>query len=309
MEYRDYYKILEVDKKASADEIKKAYRKLARKYHPDVNPGDKDAENRFKEINEAHEVLTDPDKRAKYDQLGASWHAYQRGGGAGGGFDWGQWMSGTGPAGGHVDLQDILNRRRAGGQADDFSDFFEAIFGSMAGARTAAQQGQDYTQEVEVTLEEAFKGTSRIMRIGGRRIEVKIPRGAKTGTKVRVRGEGGSGAHGGPKGDLYLDIKVGAHEVYERVGDDLYTELPVDLYTALLGGEAIVPTFRGKVKLKIPGETQSGRTFRLKGQGMPKLKMPDDRGDLYAKVMVQLPENLTEEEIELFEELADMRGL
>jgi curved DNA-binding protein len=307
MEYRDYYQILGVEKNASTDEIKKAYRKLARKYHPDVNPGDKGAEDRFKEINEASEVLSDPDKRAKYDQLGTSWHAYQRGGG-GGGFDWSQWVSGTDE--GYVDLNDILNNARTGGgRGDSFSDFFEAIFGSMGQARPAARQGQDYNQQVEITLEEAFKGTSRIMRIGGRRIEVKIPKGARSGTKVRVRGEGAPGQNGGPKGDLYLEIKVQSHETYEQVGDDLYSELPVDLYTALLGGEAIVPTFKGKVKLKIPPETQSGRTFRLKGQGMPKLKQPDERGDLYAKVMVQLPENLSEEEIELFEELADMRGL
>ena len=308
MEYKDYYEVLGVDKKAGTDEIKKAYRKLARKYHPDVNPGDKKAEERFKEINEASEVLSNPDKRAKYDQLGSSWHAYQRNGG-GGGFNWDQWVSNT--DGGYVDLNDILNRGRAGhtGGGGDFSDFFEAIFGSMGQSRPTARPGQDYNQHVDITLEEAFKGTSRIMRIGGRRIEVKIPKGAKTGTKVRVRGEGAPGQHGGPKGDLYLEIKVAPHENFEHVGDDLYTELPVDLYTAILGGEAIVPTFRGKVKLKIPAETQSGRTFRLKGQGMPRLRQPDDRGDLYAKVIVQLPEDLTDEEIELFEELADIRGL
>lgn len=307
MDYKDYYKILGVEKNASTDEIKKAYRKLARKYHPDVNPGDKTAEDRFKEINEASEVLSNPDKRAKYDQLGTSWHAYQRGGG-GGGFDWSQWVSSSDE--GHVDLSDILNNARtAGSRGDNFSDFFEAIFGSMGQARSTSSQGQDYNQQVEITLEEAFKGTSRIMRIGGRRIEVKIPKGAKTGTKVRVRGEGAPGQNGGSKGDLYLEIKIQPHTTYEQVGDDLYSELPVDLYTAILGGEAVVPTFKGKVKLKIPPETQSGRTFRLKGQGMPKLKQPDERGDLYAKVMVQLPENLTEEEIELFEELADMRGL
>ena len=158
-------------------------------------------------------------------------------------------------------------------------------------------------------MEEAFKGASRILNIGGRRIKVKIPRGAKTGTKVRVRGEGGTGQTNGAKGDLYLEIKVTSHPTFERVGDDLYAELPVDLYTAILGGEAVVPTFRGKVKLKIPPETQSGRTFRLRGQGMPHLGEPDERGDLYAKVMVKLPENLTPEEIELFEELADIRGL
>lgn len=302
MEYKDYYKILGVEKNASQDEIRKAYRKLARKYHPDVNPGNREAEDHFKEINEASEVLTDAEKRAKYDRLGSSWQAYQRGGN--GDFDWSQWTNGS------IDLNDILNNAAGRGNSG-FSDFFEAVFGSMgrARSRTAPRQGQDYNQELEITLEESFKGTSRILRIGGRRIEVKIPKGAKTGTRVRVRGEGAAGENGGPKGDLYLEVKVTPHPTFERVEDDLYTELPVDLYTAVLGGEAIVPTFKGKVKLRIPPETQSGRTFRLKGQGMPHLKQPDERGDLYAKVMVKLPENLSEEEIELFEELADIRGM
>ncbi|MEM7346899.1 MAG: J domain-containing protein, partial [Chloroflexota bacterium] len=279
-----------------------------RKYHPDVNPGDKKAEDKFKEINEAHDVLTDPEKRAKYDRLGASWQAYQRAG-AHGGFDWSQWAS---SGGGQVDINDILRGAAAsrGAGSPGFSDFFEAIFGNVGGQpRTPPMQGQDYHQEVEISLAEAFKGTTRILRIGGRRIEVKIPKGSKTGTKVRVRGEGAQGRGGGPKGDLYLEIKITPDPDFERVEDDLYIELPVDLYTAVLGGEAIVPTFRGKVKLKIPPETQSGRTFRLKSQGMPNLKQPDERGDLYAKVVVRLPEDLSPEEIELFEELADIRGL
>lgn len=309
MEYKDYYKVLGVDKNAGADEIKKIYRKLARKHHPDVNPGDKVAEERFKEINEAYQVLTDPDARAKYDRLGASWNAYQRAG-AHGGFDWGQWVSGSRPDGGQVDLNDILSGFSSRG-GSSFSDFFEAIFGGMGVGQQAAtpRKGQDYNQTVEITLEEAFTGTSRILRIGGRRIEVKIPRGAKTGTKVRVRGEGAEGAAGGPKGDLYLEIAVKPHPNFERVGDDLYLELPVNLYSAVLGGEAIVPTLKGKIKLKIPPETQSGRTFRLKGQGVPGLKNSDQRGDLYAKVVITLPENLSDREIELFEELADLRGL
>ncbi|MBN1991967.1 MAG: DnaJ domain-containing protein [Anaerolineae bacterium] len=307
MEFKDYYKILDLDKTASTDEVKKAYRKLARKYHPDVNPGDKKAEEKYNQIDEANAVLTDPDKRARYDRLNASWHAHQRSG-ATGDFDWGPWVSGLDPDGSPVDLKEILsslNKSRPGG----FSDFYEVIFGSPEPAAPTARQGQDYHQEIEISLEEAFKGASRILNIGGRRIKVRIPRGAKTGTKVRVRGEGGATEGDGSRGDLYLDIKVTPHPLYEQVGDDLYAELPVDLYTAILGGEAIVPTFRGKVKLRIPPETQSGRTFRLRGQGMPRLGEPDERGDLYAKVMVKLPENLTPEEIELFEELADIRGL
>jgi curved DNA-binding protein len=306
MDYKDYYKVLGVEKSASTDDIKKAYRKMARKYHPDVNPNDKVAEERFKEINEANEVLTDSNKRAKYDRLGSSWQAYQRTGGPGG-FDWSEWVATTNK-GGQVDLNDIL-RGAGAGRSGSFSDFFEAIFGSTGQARGAPRQGSDYNQKVEISLEEAFSGASRILRLGGRRIEVKIPRGAKTGTKVRVRGEGADGVGGGSKGDLYLEIEVTPHPTFERVGDDIYTELPVDLYTAILGGEATVPTFKGKIKLRIPAETQSGRTFRLKGQGLPHLKQPDERGDLYAKVVIQLPQNLTPEEIALFEELADMRGL
>ncbi len=304
MEYRDYYKILEVDPHAGVDEIKKAYRKLARRYHPDVNPNDKAAAERYAEINEANEVLTDPQKRARYDRLGSTWRAHQQAGGDKE-FNWREWLSPAHPSGDSVNLDEILSRSP---RSSGFSDFFELVFGGMEPTQTALEQAQDYNQKIEISLEEAFNGASRILRIGERRIEIKIPRGAKSGTKVRVRGEGREGPDGS-KGDLYLDIEVTPHPVFERVGDDLYTELPVDLYTAILGGEASVPTLKGKIKLKIPPETQSGRSFRLKGQGMPRLKEPDERGDLYAKVMVQLPQNLTPDEIALFEELADMRGL
>jgi curved DNA-binding protein len=310
MDYKDYYKILGVNKNAGADEIRKVYRKLARRYHPDVNPGDNKAEERFKEINEAYQVLTDAEARAKYDRLGSSWQAFQSSG-AQGDFDWSQWVAGfSQPGSKKVDLNDILSGFSRTGSGS-FSDFFEAIFGGMdldQRVPTSAR-GQDYNKTVEITLEEAFTGTSRIIGVGGRRLEVKIPRGAKTGTKVRVRGEGAEGAAGGPRGDLYMEIEVAPDPAFERVGDDLYLELPVNLYSAVLGGEAIVPIMKGKIKLKIPPETQSGRTFRLKGQGMPKLKNPDERGDLYAKVMITVPENLSELEIELFEELADLRGL
>jgi len=309
MEYKDYYKILGVSRSAGSEDIRSAYRKLARKYHPDVNPGDQAAEDRFKEINEAYQVLTDPEAKAKYDRLGASWKAYQHSGGQGG-FDWSQWVSGFNQGGGQVNLDDILNELKGSGSGN-FSDFFQAIFGNLGSQQKAQmpQKGQDYNQKVEITLEEAFSGTSRILRVGGRRLEVKIPKGARTGTKVRVRGEGAEGLAGGPKGDLYLEITVAPHPSFEHVGDDLHMELPINIYSAVLGGEAIVPTLKGKIKLKIPPETQSGKTFRLKGQGMPKLKNPDERGDLYAKIMITVPENLSDREIELFEELADLRGL
>jgi curved DNA-binding protein len=314
MEYKDYYKILGVDKKASAKEIKKAYRKLARKHHPDVNPGDGAAEGRFKEINEAHEVLGDPEKRKKYDQLGSSWQQYQRAGAEPGGFDWGQWYAQPGGGRVHVEYADLGDL--FGGGGGGFSDFFSAIFGGAGrgagGGRGAQSQyraapGQDYEQEVEITLEEAFAGASRVLQKDGRRLEVKIPAGVRTGSRVRMRGEGGGGLGAGAKGDLYLRVKLLPHHIFELKGDDLYCDVPVDVYAAVLGGEVRVPTLKGGVMLKIPPETQGGKVFRLKGQGMPQLKDSEKRGDLYAKVRVMVPQDLSAQEKELFTELADMR--
>jgi len=310
MEYKDYYKTLGVGKNATADEIKKAYRKLARKHHPDVNPGDKKAEERFKDINEAYEVLGDQGKRARYDQLGSSYQEWQQHG-APGGFDWGRWTSGS-PGGTRTEYSGNLDDLFGQGGLGDFSDFFNAIFGS-AGAggarrRAAPRRGQDYTQPVEVTLEEAYTGTMRLLQIDSRRLEVKIPAGVKTGSRVRVRGEGGAGRAGGDQGDLYLKVDVLPHAVFERVGDDLHCDVMVDLYTAILGGSASIPTLKGSVTLKIPPETQSGRTFRLKGQGMPSLGSKDTYGDLLVKVQVKLPQDLSEKEKDLFKELARLRG-
>jgi curved DNA-binding protein len=307
MDYKDYYKTLGVDKTANSDDIEKAYRKLARRFHPDVNPGDKEVEAKYHEISEAREVLTDPDKRAKYDRLGVSWRAHphhktdEK-------FDWAQWVVGFDAGDQQADLDNFLHEL-ATNKSGDYSDFYEAIFSKMEKVEADPQTSQDITREVEISLEEAFTGTTRILRVADRRLEVKIPRGVDTGTKIRVRGEGIQTGEDSPKGDLYLYIKTTPHELFERQGDDLHLELPVDLFTAVLGGEAIVPMFKGKVKLRIPPETQSGRVFRLKEQGMPRLKQPDARGDLYAKVMIHVPENLTDEEIALFEELADIRGL
>jgi len=314
MEYKDYYKILGVSRNASEKEIKSAYRRLARKYHPDVNPGDPQAEARFKEINEAYEVLSDPEKRRKYDQLGAQWQQWQRMGGRPQDFDWSQWFAG--PQTGRVrveygtieDLEDML-----GGMG--FSDFFRAIFGDMGvGTRSRTRswqsqpfRGQDIEQEVEITLEEAFHGTTRLLQMDGRRLEVKIPPGVRTGSKVRISGAGSPRVGGGPSGNLYLKIKVAPHPIFRRDGDDLYCEVPVDLYTAILGGEVRVPTLKGSVMLKIPPETQNGKTFRLRGQGMPALKDPSHRGDLFATVHVRLPRRLSDKERELFRQLAQLR--
>jgi curved DNA-binding protein len=312
MEYKDYYKILGVEKAASQKQIKKAYRRLARKYHPDVNPGDKTAEARFKDINEAHEVLSDPEKRQKYDQLGANWQQWQRMGGDPRGFDWSQWSAGRQPGGGRVhveyaDLGDLF------GGSGGFSEFFRNIFGGMGGSqysqRPRSRRGQDLEHTVEVTLEEAYRGTKRTFQMDSQRIEVKIPPGVDTGSRVRIAGKGGPGVGGGPSGDLYLHISVLPHKAFERNGDDLYREVPVNLYTAVLGGEVAVPTLKGRVMLKIPPETQSGKRFRLKGVGMPNLKDPKVTGDLYAEVKIVLPEKLSKQEKELFAQLASMRSV
>jgi curved DNA-binding protein len=308
MEYKDYYKILGVDRNAEEKEIKKAYRKLARQHHPDVNPGDKAAEERFKDINEAYEVLSDPEKRRKYDQLGSSWQQWQRTGRDPGGFDWSQWFSGAQPGAGGVrveyrdlgDLGDLFRGR-------DFSDFFQSIFGGMGAPQARPRRGQDYTQPVEITLEEAFQGTARMIQKDGRRLEIKIPPGVGTGSKVRVAGEGSPGIAGGISGDLYLEVNVLPHSVFEREGDDLRCDVPVNLYTAVLGGEVKVPTPGGDVMLKIPPETQGGRTFRLRGKGMPNLHNPKKRGDLYARLRVQIPQKLSKREKDLFHELASLR--
>jgi curved DNA-binding protein len=301
MEYRDYYRILGVERNADEKEIKRAYRSLAVKYHPDKNPGDKQAEERFKEINEAYEVLGDPAKRARYDQLGASYQDWQRRG-APGGFDWSQWMAGA-PGGVRVEVSD-LNDLFGGG----FSDFFQAIFGG-AGARQGfsrpAARGRDVEQRVRIRLDEAYRGGARTVRAGRRKLEVKIPPGAQTGTRVRIpqRGEAGRGA----AGDLYLVLEVEPDERFERRGDDLYTDVAVDLTTAVLGGEARVATPAGSVVLTVPPGSQPGQTFRLSGRGMPRLRDPRTHGDLYARLNVELPRDLDERERALFEELAARR--
>jgi curved DNA-binding protein len=303
MEYKDYYKILGVDKSASDKDVKSAYRKLARKYHPDVNPGNPQAEARFKEINEAYEVLGDSQKREKYDRLGMNWHRWQQSGQPGGGFDWEQWVGGNGP---RVDVRY--------GNAEDlfgggFSDFFTSIFGGGApgGGRTYQYQtrpqvGQDIEHELEISLAEAYHGAQRMLSKNGKRLNVKIPVGAKTGTKVRVRGEGEAG-FGGQAGDLYLKIKVAHDATFERKEDDLYVTIPVDLYTVILGGEVRVPTMAGEVTLKIPAGSQNGQTFRLRRKGMPHLRQPNEYGDLYAQLQVKLPAQITPEQRKLFEQL------
>jgi len=306
MEYKDYYKILGVGKNATADEIKKAYRKLAHKFHPDVNPGNKKAEERFKEINEANEVLTDPKKRAKYDHLRTNYHEWQQRG-VPGGFDWGRWTGGF-PGRSRVEYGDPLDDLFGSG---GFSDFFNAVFGGAgvgsSGPHSPHRRGKDYTQPVDITLEEAYTGTTRILHVDDKRLEVRIPPGVKIGSRVRVRGKGGAGRAGGPSGDLYLKINIVPHKVLQRQGDDLHCDVSVDLYTLVLGGSIPVPTLTGSLTLRIPPETQNGRTFRLRGQGMPALGKKNALGSLFVKVQVKLPQSLSEKENALFQELASLQ--
>jgi curved DNA-binding protein len=319
MENIDYYKILGVDRKASDKELKKAFRKLARKYHPDVNSGDSEAVEMFKKINEANEVLSDPEKRKQYDQYGSESQRYQRTGGRPEDFNWsgGQSTSDRGEG----------NNTYHGGSPEDFeelfgtkggySDFFDNLFGGASrdghvGGRGRQQartrQGLDLEHAMQIRLDEAFHGTKRVLEWeDGRKIDVKIPRGVKTGSRVRLKGQGGSGVGDGNGGDLYLTIEVLPDERFQRDNDDLTMTIPVDLFTLLLGGKLSVPAIDRSVKLDIPSGTNHGRIFRLRGIGMPKIKHPDQRGDLYVTVEATLPKKLTDKEKELVEQWQNMR--
>ena len=304
MEYKDYYQILGVDRKATPEEIKKAYRKLAMKYHPDRNKDNKQAEEKFKEINEANEVLSDPKKRERYDQLGSSYSQWQERGGNPGNFNWDQWSSGQGGRGQPVDAGDFEDM--FGG----FSDFFSAIFGGMpVGGRVQTRQAARplaYEQKIQITLEEAFRGTQRVFQIDNRKIEVKIPAGAKTGTKVRVAGVGPSSSPM-QRSDLYLVVEVLPNNRFSVNGNDLTAEVSIDLVTAVLGGSVTVKTLSGDVVLTIPSGTQPGQKFRLTGRGMPALRANQSPGDLYVQVKVELPKKLTDKQRQLFEELKKYR--
>ena len=322
MEFKDYYSTLGVAKTATDKEIKQAYRKLARKHHPDVNPGDKSAESRFKDLNEAHEVLGDPEKRRKYDELGANWRMYEQAGAAGGPgspFAGGPgWNTGGAPGGGFRTMTPDEMREMFGDQ-DPFSDFFHTFFGGQvdpddAGRRgraarsRASRHGRDVESEITLSLEEAFQGTTRQLSIKteghARTVPVRIPAGVTDGSRVRVSGEGEHGTGGAQSGDLYLRIRLSAHPRFERKGRDLHTRVQVPLTTAVLGGEVEVTTIGGRaLRLRIPPTTQNGQVFRLKGHGMPAVGKPDDVGDLYATVDVELPRELTAEQQAHFEEL------
>jgi len=298
MEYKDYYKVLGVERSASGDDVRKAYRKLAMQFHPDRNPNDTQAEEKFKEINEAYQVLSDPQKRARYDQLGSAYSNWQQGGGRPGDFDWSQWSGGQpGARGGrgmdYDDLNDLFGQ-------DIFSDFFRSIFGGAGEAETSrrARSAPAYQQPVVISLQEAYTGTSRAIQSNARRLEIRIPAGVKTGSKVRAAGAGPEGL------DLYLIVEVAEDPHFERQDDDLHTSTTVDVFTALLGGEADVETLSGKVQLKIPAGTQPEQVFRLAGRGMPRLKNAQMKGDLFVRVKVQVPKQLSAQQRSLLEEAA-----
>jgi curved DNA-binding protein len=304
MEYKDYYAVLGVKKQATEKEIRQAFRRLARQYHPDVNPNNKEAEEHFKEINEAYEVLSDPEKRKQYDEMGADWEHYQQyqqapPQGRGGSFSRERMPV--------EDFGDLF------GEESPYSSFFEQIFGGAEPGRGRAaprpQRGLDAEAKVEVTLEEAAHGTGRVLRVPGeggkeRQLEVRIPPGVRTGTRVRVAGQGESGHAGGPRGDVYLVVQVLPHAHFRREGDDLHLRTSVAMTTMVLGGEIAIPTLDGRVMLRIPSGTADGKTFRLRGKGMPRQSRPEQHGDLLAEVHAALPQRLSVEQRRLMEQFA-----
>ena len=302
MEFVDYYKTLGIPKNASAEDIKKAYRKLARKLHPDVNPNDKEAHKKFQQINEANEVLSDPEKRKKYDQYGENWkHAdqYEKaqqqqghqgfgGGGFGRGFGGGEYTYSSGEEG-------------------DFSDFFESLFGGARSRRGQAKyRGQDYNAELQLSLSDVYTTHKQTITINGKNVRITIPAGVENGQKLTLKGYGSAGVNGGPNGDLFITFNIKNDTNLKREGNDLYKTEDVDLYTALLGGEKTIDTMSGKIKLKVNPETQNGTKIRLKGKGFPVYKKEGQFGDLYITWNIKLPVNLTQKQKELFTQLSKL---
>jgi curved DNA-binding protein len=306
MDFVDYYKTLGVAKNASQDDIKKAYRKLARKFHPDVNPNDKEAHKKFQQINEAHEVLSDPEKRKKYDQYGENWkhadqyeQARQQQQQAGGGFE-GFGGGGFGNFGGG-------DYTYSGGEEGGFSDFFESLFGGARGRRSQAKyRGQDFNAELQLSLAEAYTTHKQTLTINGKNVRITIPAGVENGQQIKLKGYGSPGANGGPNGDLFITFVINNNTDFRREGNDLYKTEDIDLYTALLGGEKTIDTMSGKIKLKVNPETQNGTKIRLKGKGFPVYKKEGQFGDLYITWEVKLPTNLTQKQKDLFSELSKL---
>lgn len=303
MEFKDYYKILGVTKTAKAEEIKKTYRKLALKYHPDKNPGNKSAEEKFKEISEAYDVLGDPEKRKKYDEVGNSYHHYQQQGRPAGGFDWSQWAG-------------QQERTRQKTEFDDsfggsFSDFFETLFGggfssgNSSGSRGA--KGSNLRADLSISLEEAYHGTSKEFELDGKKIRIKLKPGTRDGQIIKLKGYGNRARGNGVSGDLYITLHIAENTNFQRKDHDIFTTVTIDLFTALLGGTSTVQTLKGPIRINIPKEIENGKLLRLKGMGMPFHDKSDLMGDLYVKVNVTLPKNLSQKEIELVQQLAKLQ--
>lgn len=299
MDFIDYYKILEIDKNASPEDIKKAYRKLARKYHPDLNPNDKAAESKFKQVNEANEVLSDPEKRKKYDQYGKDWkHAED--------------FEKSGARQSRPREQGSSRAYSGHYTEEDFSDFFSSMFGGGAGFQSSGREnvkykGADYKAELHLKLSDVYQSQKQTLTIDGKNIRLTIPAGVEDGQTIKIRGYGGEGINGGPKGDLYIKFVIKNDTDFVREGNDLYSKINIDLYTAILGGEITVPTMDGKVKLKLNPGTQNDTKVRLKGKGFPEYKEEGKFGDLYVTYKVEIPKNITEQEKSLFEQLAKLK--
>jgi curved DNA-binding protein len=291
MEYVDYYKILGVDKNAKPEDIKSAYRKLARKHHPDLNPNDKEAHKQFQQINEANEVLSDPEKRKKYDKYGKDWqHADQ--------FEKAPQHQGS--------YADGSGYSFSGSQDQDFSDFFSSLFGQSGRSRQTKFRGQDYNAELHLNLSEAYETHKKTITVNGKNIRITIPAGIESGQVIKLKEYGAPGINGGPKGDLYITFVLTNNTMFKRDKNDLHTTVKIDLYTAILGGEITLDTLSGKIKLKVPPETQNGSKIRLKGKGFPIYKNEGKFGDLFITYEVTLPTNLTEKQKELFRELSKL---
>ncbi len=309
---KDYYNILGLDRNATTEEIRKAYRKLAAKYHPDRNPGDKQAEEMFKLVNEAHSVLSDPEKRKLYDRYGEHWKQFQNAEQQASEQHYQQYANyasgfGQNQAGYEWAFNDIF------GDVFADEDIFSSIFGGkrrspFGNGFNVKQRGQDVRAELELSLEEAYHGTTKIFRFNDETIKLKIKPGTRDGQILKLRGKGAAGLNGGPNGDLLITVKIKPHPVFKRQGDDLYCDLPVDLYTAVLGGKVQLQTLKGRVMVEIPAESDNGKVIRLQGLGMPKNSSKTSFGDLYVKLDVRLPKNLSAKERALFEELTRLRG-
>jgi curved DNA-binding protein len=307
MNYKDYYKDLGVSKTATSAEIKKAYRALANKYHPDKTKGDKKAEERFKDINEANEVLSDPVKRKKYDQFGADWKQYEAAGAHPGGFDWSKYASGRGGQTRRTSTNESDSTFTDEGVGDLFEMLFGQHSGQQRGRRSVVLKGEDLEAETTLSLEEAYHGSTRFLKVNGQTIKFTMKPGIMDQQVLRLEGKGGRGLNGGPNGDLYITIKVASHSEFQRKGNDLYCDRPVDLYTAVLGGKARIKTLKDTVNVDISKETPNGKMLRLLGLGMPVYGTKNEFGNLYVTIVIQLPDHLSEQEIELFRKLSALR--